>query len=113
MALKSTCLLLLLFLPFVVALESRRVVPWKPILNVKDYAVVESGRFAVREHNKKEDTYLKFERVLEGKRQLVDGIKFELVISAKDGAASNKYQALVHYNPWLRTRELNNFKKIV
>ncbi|PHT51980.1 putative RNA-dependent RNA polymerase 5 [Capsicum baccatum] len=69
---------------------------WKPITDIKDHEVVETGKFAVDEHNKEAKTVLEFQEVTKGESQVVQGINYRLTISANDGDSLHSYLAEVH-----------------
>ncbi|KAI5671234.1 hypothetical protein M9H77_11598 [Catharanthus roseus] len=85
---------------------------WKPIKNTKDPSVVEIGQFAINEHNKEAKSGLKFQEIVKGETQVVSGMNYKLVISAKDGSASHQYEAVVWDKPWEKFRSLTSFKQI-
>lgn len=106
-------LILSLFLFSDVGASQRAVTGgWWPIEDTKDSTVQEIGKFAVSEHNKEADTGLKYVDVLSGETQVVAGTNYRLVIAAKDGVVSNKYQAVVWDKPWLKFRNLTSFHHI-
>ncbi|CAN4089983.1 unnamed protein product [Withania somnifera] len=82
---------------------------WKPITNITDPEVVEIGKFAVVEHNKKAKTKLEFQKVINGESQVVAGINYRLVISAKDDGSQHNYLAEVWDKPWEKFRNLTSF----
>ncbi|KAK9125053.1 hypothetical protein Scep_013899 [Stephania cephalantha] len=53
------------------------------------------GRFAVAEHNKVARTHLKFEGVLKGETQIVEGINYRLTIRAINRELIHNYEARV------------------
>ncbi|XP_059654886.1 cysteine proteinase inhibitor 1-like [Cornus florida] len=85
---------------------------WQPIKDPKSSLVQEIGAFAVTEHNKQTKTYLKFESVDSGETQAVEGLNYRLILSANDGEASNKYEAVVWDKPLAHFRNLTSFKLI-
>ncbi|XP_059654879.1 cysteine proteinase inhibitor 1-like [Cornus florida] len=130
MALKSVSLFLSLLLTFLlsdVSAMSGRVAQvdvnhikdpkssagaWQPIKDPKSSLVQEIGAFAVNEHNKQTKTDLKFESVDSGETQAVEGLNYRLILSANNGDASNKYEAVVWDKPWVHFRNLTSFKLI-
>ncbi|WMV60401.1 hypothetical protein MTR67_053786, partial [Solanum verrucosum] len=83
---------------------------WKPITNTTDPKVVEIGKFAVDEHNEEEKTKLKFQEVVKGEYQVVDGLNYRLLISAKDGNSLHNYLADVWVKPGGKSRTLTSFE---
>ncbi|KAI3466515.1 hypothetical protein Pfo_023178 [Paulownia fortunei] len=90
---------------------------WKPINNLKDPWVVEIARFAVAEHNRPDNaTKLEFVSVVDGKTQVVAGLNYKLVISAKVGGRSEKpnyYEAVVFDKAWEKLLQLTSFKRLL
>ncbi|KAF5177758.1 Histidine-containing phosphotransfer protein [Thalictrum thalictroides] len=75
---------------------------WKPIEDIKDPHVQELGKFAVSEHNKEAKTDLSFNEVVRGDTQVVSGLNYRLVVTAKDGSLKkNEYEAIVWEKAWL------------
>ncbi|KAK9128964.1 hypothetical protein Syun_017761 [Stephania yunnanensis] len=66
---------------------------WQPVEDVKEVEGI--GRFAVVEHNKEAHTHLKFEGVLKGETQIVEGINYRLTIRAINGELIHNYEARV------------------
>ncbi|KAK9267188.1 hypothetical protein L1049_009608 [Liquidambar formosana] len=96
----------------VVGAEGRIIGGWEPIKNVSDPHVREIGEFAVTEHNKEAKEELAFESVVKGETQLVSGTNYRLVLAAKDGGASNNYEAVVWEKIWTGFRNLTSFKRV-
>ncbi|KAL7088544.1 hypothetical protein ACP275_13G133500 [Erythranthe tilingii] len=88
---------------------------WKPIPNLKDPQVVKVANFAVAEHNKEAKTTLEFVTIVKGEQQVVAGLKYRLVISAKGAAAAaaapKSYNAEVVSQPWKKLLELLSFEE--
>lgn len=85
---------------------------WSPIKDPESPLVVEIANFAIYTHNKEAEANLKYESVVEGESQIVEGFNYKLVIAAKDGSARNKYEAVVWDRPWLKSRQLTSFKQL-
>ena len=85
---------------------------WKPIKDVKDPHVIEVAEFAVKEHNNESKTELEFESVSKGEKQVVAGTNYRLVIAAKDGGASNNYEAVVWEKLGSAGMSLTSFKRV-
>ncbi|KAJ4836317.1 Cysteine proteinase inhibitor 6 [Turnera subulata] len=68
------------------------------------------ARFAVEEHNKKENALLEFGRVVKAKEQVVAGTLHHLTIEAIEGGKKKLYEAKVWVKPWLNFKELQEFK---
>ncbi|XP_073296615.1 cysteine proteinase inhibitor 5-like [Primulina huaijiensis] len=88
---------------------------WNPISNLTDPKVVEIGKFAVKEHNKRVNALLSFVSIVKGETQIVNGMNYRLIISATDAHAANaesNYRVVVWDNPWRKERRLISFEKI-
>ncbi|KAJ3695361.1 hypothetical protein LUZ60_000738 [Juncus effusus] len=71
--------------------------------------IEELARFAVEEHNKKENALLEFVRVLHAKEQVVAGTLHHLTVEAIDSGKKKIYDAKVWVKPWLGFKELQEF----
>ncbi|KAK9268212.1 hypothetical protein L1049_010655 [Liquidambar formosana] len=85
---------------------------WQPIKNISDPHVREIGEFAVTEYDKKAKAELKFESVVKGEYQVVAGMNYRLVVAAKDGGVSAKYEAVVWEKAWENFKNLTSFKRV-
>lgn len=111
------CLLALLVLPFLasaVDVSGKRVIVggWQPIKNVNDPSVTEIGAFAVAEYDKTSNADLKFIAVVKGETQVVAGIKYRLIVEAKDRSVVKRYEAVVWEKAWENFRKLTSFKPV-
>ncbi|KAK9122619.1 hypothetical protein Sjap_012221 [Stephania japonica] len=80
---------------------------------VENSAEVETlARFAVDEHNKKENGLLEFVRVVKAKEQVVAGKIHELTLEAIDAGKRKVYEAKVWTKPWMDFKELQEFKHV-
>ncbi|KAL6340691.1 hypothetical protein AAG906_014381 [Vitis piasezkii] len=70
------------------------------------------ARFAVDEHNKKQNTLLEFNGVVKVRQQVVAGTIYYITLDATDGGKKNKYEAKIWVKPWLNFKELQEFKSI-
>nr|WFP52521.1 cystatin [Aristotelia chilensis] len=74
-------------------------------------AEIESlARFAVQEHNNKENSLLEFARVLKAKEQVVAGTMYHLTLEAIDAGKKKIYEAKVWVKPWMNFKQLQEFK---
>ncbi|KAL9263466.1 Cysteine proteinase inhibitor 6-like protein [Drosera capensis] len=69
------------------------------------------ARFAVDEHNKKENGLLVFARVLKVKEQVVAGKLYHLTLEAVDAGKKKIYEAKVWVKPWTNFKQLQEFKQ--
>ncbi|MED6137750.1 hypothetical protein PIB30_067923 [Stylosanthes scabra] len=70
------------------------------------------ARFAVEEHNKKENAVLEFIKVVNAREQVVSGKLYYITLEAMDGEKEKVYEAKVWVKPWLNFKELQEFKFI-
>lgn len=70
------------------------------------------GRFAVDEHNKKENALLEFGRVIKAKEQVVAGTLLHLTLEVIDAGKKKLYEAKVWVKPWMNFKELQEFKHV-
>ncbi|XP_010499025.1 PREDICTED: cysteine proteinase inhibitor 6 [Camelina sativa] len=68
------------------------------------------ARFAVDEHNKKENALLEFARVVKAKEQVVAGTLHHLTLEILEAGEKKLYEAKVWVKPWLNFKELQEFK---
>ncbi|KAL0911535.1 hypothetical protein M5K25_019683 [Dendrobium thyrsiflorum] len=78
--------------------------------NQNSVEIEELARFAVDEHNKKENALLEFARVVKAKEQTVAGTLHHLTLEAIDAGIKKLYEAKVWTKPWLNHKELQEFK---
>ncbi|KAL4284604.1 hypothetical protein GQ457_16G007140 [Hibiscus cannabinus] len=70
------------------------------------------ARFAVDEHNKKENALLQFKKVTNVKQQVVSGTLYYITLEAVDGDKIKVYEAKVWEKPWMNFKELQDFKLV-
>ncbi|TKY46629.1 Cysteine proteinase inhibitor [Spatholobus suberectus] len=70
------------------------------------------ARFAVEEHNKKQNALLEFGRVINAKQQVVAGTLYTITLEAKDGGQKKVYEAKVWEKAWLNFKEVQEFKLV-
>lgn len=91
---------------------------WKPIQNVSDTRVRKIAEFAVAAYDKKHGAKLRLERVIKAETQVVNGVKYRLVLTAKNETASSpasKYETVVYEiekKPRGHLRKLELFKPL-
>uniref|UniRef100_A0A2N9EH69 Cysteine proteinase inhibitor n=1 Tax=Fagus sylvatica TaxID=28930 RepID=A0A2N9EH69_FAGSY len=69
------------------------------------------ARFAVQEHNKKENALLEFAKVLKAKEQVVAGTIYLLTLEVIDAGKKKVYEAKVWVKPWMNFKQLQEFKQ--
>ncbi|XP_059665449.1 cysteine proteinase inhibitor A-like [Cornus florida] len=70
------------------------------------------ARFAVDEHNKKQNAVLEFGKVVNVKEQVVAGTIYYIELEANDGGQKKVYEAKVWVKLWMNFKELQEFKLI-
>ncbi|MQL25257.1 hypothetical protein EI011_24530, partial [Escherichia coli] len=70
------------------------------------------ARFAVQEHNKKENAVLEFVKVVSAKKQVVSGTLYYITLEATDGGKKKVYETKIWEKPWLNFKEVQEFKLI-
>ncbi|KAM7270150.1 hypothetical protein ACFE04_029364 [Oxalis oulophora] len=70
------------------------------------------ARFAVQEHNKRENSLLELVRVLNSREQVVAGKIYHLTIEAVDAGKKKIYEAKVWVKPWMNFKQLQEFKPV-
>ncbi|TKY56061.1 Cysteine proteinase inhibitor 12 [Spatholobus suberectus] len=68
------------------------------------------ARFAVDEHNKKQNSLLEFSRVVRAQEQVVAGTLHHLTLEAIEAGEKKIYEAKVWVKPWMNFKELQEFK---
>ncbi|KAJ0236710.1 Cysteine proteinase inhibitor 4 [Hirschfeldia incana] len=92
---KSLICLSLILLPLISVVEGfhgKSV----PIKDVSVPNVIEVAKYAIDEHNSESNDNLVFVKIVEGKRQVISAIIYDLIIAAmNDGGATKNYKAVV------------------
>ena len=70
------------------------------------------ARFAVEQHNAKENTLLEFGRVVSSKQQVVAGTMYYITVEVTDGGVKKFYEAKVWVKSWMNFKELQDFKPV-
>ncbi|KAK7304883.1 hypothetical protein VNO77_42776 [Canavalia gladiata] len=70
------------------------------------------ARFAVEEHNKKQNALLEFGRVINAKQQVVAGTLYHITLEAKEGGNKKVYETKVWEKAWLNFKEVQEFKLV-
>ncbi|XP_047939798.1 cysteine proteinase inhibitor 1-like [Salvia hispanica] len=112
--LAALSLMAVALVPISAASRGHIVGGWKPIDNPNAPEIVEIAKFAISEYNKQKKTALDLVSVVKGESQVVAGINYRLVISAKDAsaAAPKTYSAVVYSKPGPKSLKLTSFEKI-
>uniref|UniRef100_A0ACD5U198 Uncharacterized protein n=2 Tax=Avena sativa TaxID=4498 RepID=A0ACD5U198_AVESA len=75
-----------------------------------DLQTIELARFAVAEHNTKNNALLEFERLVKVRVQVVAGSMHYFTIEVKEGGAKKLYEAKVWEKAWENFKQLQEFK---
>uniref|UniRef100_A0A1J3ISZ9 Cysteine proteinase inhibitor n=1 Tax=Noccaea caerulescens TaxID=107243 RepID=A0A1J3ISZ9_NOCCA len=77
--------------------------------NANDLQVESLARFAVDEHNKKENVTLEYKRLIGAKTQVVSGTMHHLTVEVADGETNKVYEAKVLEKAWENLKQLEGF----
>ncbi|KAG8371055.1 hypothetical protein BUALT_Bualt13G0047100 [Buddleja alternifolia] len=66
------------------------------------------ARFAVDDHNKKQNALLEFKKVTNVKEQVVAGTMYYITIEVADGGKKKVYEAKVWVKPWMNFKKFRN-----
>ncbi|XP_021279182.1 cysteine proteinase inhibitor-like [Herrania umbratica] len=80
--------------------------------NANSLEIETLARFAVDEHNKKENAMLEYKKVVNVKQQVVAGTIYYITMEVMDGDKKKIYEAKVWEKPWMNFKELQDFKLI-
>ncbi|OIV96068.1 hypothetical protein TanjilG_27172 [Lupinus angustifolius] len=83
---------------------------WTAIKNINNPHVKEIADFAVTEHNEQSGDKLKIGSIIKGESQVVSGTNYRLLLTASDGSAVKRYEAVVLEKLWLHYRNLTSFE---
>ncbi|XP_061369934.1 cysteine proteinase inhibitor 12-like [Gastrolobium bilobum] len=81
------------------------------LIRMKVAEIENLGRFAIQEHNNKENALLEFARVLNAKEQVVAGKIYYLTLEAIDAGKKKIYEAKIWVKPWMNFKQLQEFKR--
>ncbi|KAH7678939.1 Cystatin protein [Dioscorea alata] len=70
------------------------------------------ARFAVQEHNKKQNTLLEFVKVKRARVQVVAGNMYYLDVEVNNGGKMEVYEAKIWVKLWENFKELQEFKPV-
>ncbi|KAH0724539.1 hypothetical protein KY290_000369 [Solanum tuberosum] len=70
------------------------------------------ARFAVDEHNKKQNALLEFGKVVNVKEQVVAGTMYYITLEATEGGKKKAYEAKVWVKQWQNFKQVEDFKLI-
>ncbi|KAL6527863.1 hypothetical protein OROMI_029674 [Orobanche minor] len=72
--------------------------------------IEELARFAIDEHNKKQNTLLEFKKVNSAKEQVVAGKMYDIKLVVVDGGKDKVYETKVWVKPWMNFKNVEEFK---
>ncbi|XP_021766659.1 cysteine proteinase inhibitor 1-like [Chenopodium quinoa] len=88
---------------------------YSPITNLSDPHVIEVAQFAVKEHNMLDEGHkVKLLSILKGWTQVVAGLNYRLIITAKtlcSHADVHRYEVVVYERPWQHFMKLTSFNQ--
>ncbi|WCJ20562.1 Cysteine proteinase inhibitor [Euphorbia peplus] len=70
------------------------------------------ARFAVDDHNTKQNALLEFKKVVNVKQQVVSGTIYFITMEVSEGGHTKVYEAKVWEKPWLNFKEVQEFKLV-
>ncbi|KAK7259943.1 hypothetical protein RIF29_25577 [Crotalaria pallida] len=86
--------------------------PRETVGNHNSLEIDSLARFAVEQHNQKQNALLEFVRVVSAQQQVVSGTLYHITLEAKDGGTKKVYEAKVWEKPWLNFKEVQEFKLV-
>ncbi|KAL0740073.1 hypothetical protein Bca4012_081586 [Brassica carinata] len=69
------------------------------------------ARFAIQEHNNRENKVLEFKKIVKAREQVVAGIMYYLTLEANEGGQMKNFEAKVWVKPWMNFKQLQEFKE--
>ncbi|CAF2123586.1 unnamed protein product, partial [Brassica napus] len=69
------------------------------------------ARFAIQEHNNRENKVLAFKKIVKAREQVVAGTMYHLTLEASEGGKSKNFEAKVWVKPWMNFKQLQEFKE--
>ncbi|PWA81787.1 cystatin A [Artemisia annua] len=82
----------------------------RDINNLNGIEIQNLARFALDQHNKKENSLLKFVRLVKAKEQVVAGMLYHMTLEANDAGKTKVYETKVWVKPWMNFKEMTEFK---
>ncbi|XP_038879548.1 cysteine proteinase inhibitor A-like [Benincasa hispida] len=80
--------------------------------NENSIEIDDLARFAVDEHNKKENALLEFSKVVKVKEQVVSGTLYHITLEASEGGQKKVYEAKIWVKQWENFKQLQEFKLV-
>ncbi|KAF8063121.1 hypothetical protein N665_1184s0009 [Sinapis alba] len=69
------------------------------------------ARFAIQEHNNRENKVVEFKKIVKAREQVVAGTMYYLTLEANEGGQSKNFEAKVWVKPWMNFKQLQEFKE--
>ncbi|KAG2309436.1 hypothetical protein Bca52824_029184 [Brassica carinata] len=69
------------------------------------------ARFAIQEHNNRENKVLEFKKIVKAREQVVAGIMYYVTLEANEGSQTKNFEAKVWVQPWMNFKQLQEFKE--
>ncbi|KAL0356488.1 UNVERIFIED_CONTAM: Cysteine proteinase inhibitor [Sesamum calycinum] len=76
------------------------------------FEIEDLARFAVDDYNKKQNGLLELKKVTDVKEQVVAGTMYYITLEAAEGAQKKVYEAKVWVKPWMKFKEVQEFKLV-
>ncbi|CAM8997333.1 unnamed protein product [Rhodiola kirilowii] len=82
---------------------------WHPIEDVNHPAIQDLVKFAIAAEKWSGGPRLQFERVIEGERQVVNGVNYRLILEASSDGKLGKYEAVLY----VKVKPREHFRKLI
>ncbi|CAH8371548.1 unnamed protein product [Eruca vesicaria subsp. sativa] len=69
------------------------------------------ARFAIQEHNNKENKVLEFNKIVRAREQVVAGTMYYLTLEANEDGQMKNFEAKIWVQPWMNFKQLEEFKE--
>ncbi|ESQ52808.1 hypothetical protein EUTSA_v10017418mg [Eutrema salsugineum] len=69
------------------------------------------ARFAIQEHNNRQNKVLEFKKIVKAREQVVAGTMYHLTLEANEGGQAKNFEAKVWVKPWMNFKQLQEFKE--
>ncbi|KAF8045421.1 hypothetical protein N665_4962s0003 [Sinapis alba] len=69
------------------------------------------ARFAIQEHNNRENKVVEFKKIVQAREQVVAGTMYYLTLEANEGGQAKNFEAKVWVKPWMNFKQLQEFKE--
>ncbi|CAN8317751.1 unnamed protein product [Cochlearia groenlandica] len=69
------------------------------------------ARFAVQEHNNRENKVLEFKKIVKARQQVVAGTMYHLTLEANEAGQTKNFDAKIWVKLWMDFKQLQEFKE--